>query len=100
VFRQGKEVVPVGDYTSEQIASFLDKEEPALLAGPDAALLKERILETHPLAVMFTVDSNVAASRALCELAAAQKNAGTQPLAENEGPLYIRLSDAEEEKNH
>lgn len=96
VFRKGAEVTAAGDYSVKEICAFTDPEEPVLLAGPDAALLKERILEHNPLAVLFTVDSPVHASRALFELALRQKNSGFPPLAENEGPLYIRLSEAEE----
>jgi tRNA threonylcarbamoyladenosine biosynthesis protein TsaB len=96
VFRKGKEVTPAGDYSPKEIVSFVDAEEPVLLAGPDAGLLKEKMLEHNPLATLFTVDSPVQASRALFELALEQKKAGTPPLGETDGPLYIRLSEAEE----
>ena len=96
VFRLGKEVTPAGDYLPEQIASFLDPEASALLAGPAAQILKEQLQNLNPLASLFTVDSPVCAYHALGALALRLRQEGSPPLQENEGPLYIRLSEAEE----
>jgi tRNA threonylcarbamoyladenosine biosynthesis protein TsaB len=96
VFRRGKEVTPAGDYTPAQIASFLDPEAPALLAGPSAQALKEHLQNLNPLAALFTVDSPVRAHTALDALSRRMRAQGQPPLQENEGPLYIRLSEAEE----
>jgi tRNA threonylcarbamoyladenosine biosynthesis protein TsaB len=96
LFRGGKEVVPVGDYTAEHIVTFFDAEEPVLLAGPDASLLKEHILLVNPLATLFTLESPVSTGCALFALAQKSINNANPPLTAEEGPLYIRLSEAEE----
>ncbi|MDR1785884.1 MAG: tRNA (adenosine(37)-N6)-threonylcarbamoyltransferase complex dimerization subunit type 1 TsaB [Spirochaetaceae bacterium] len=96
VFRQGAETVPAGDYTPEAIAAFLDPEEPALLAGPDGALLRDALWGIRPEARLFSVESPVQSAQALLELASLSRNAGAPPLRDFEGPLYIRLSEAEE----
>jgi tRNA threonylcarbamoyladenosine biosynthesis protein TsaB len=99
VFRQGKEVIAGGDYGPEEIAAFLDPEEPALLAGPDAELLKEALWSVRPGAQFFSVDSPVFTAQALFALAEIRRNEGSPPLGDFEGPLYIRLSEAEESYN-
>ena len=96
VFRLGAEVTPAGDYTPAQIAAFLDAEAPALLAGPAAQTLKERLQNLNPLAALLTVDSPVSTYHALDALSRLMRQHGQPPLQENEGPLYIRLSEAEE----
>ncbi|MGP1459538.1 MAG: tRNA (adenosine(37)-N6)-threonylcarbamoyltransferase complex dimerization subunit type 1 TsaB [Treponema sp.] len=93
----GRDVIfPSGDYTPEEITGRLEGRNEILVCGSDGNLfcgaaedaLKNKIVHLMP----FTSD----VAHSLFALAEEYRCANVPPLAEYEGPLYIRASEAEE----
>ncbi|WP_059369675.1 tRNA (adenosine(37)-N6)-threonylcarbamoyltransferase complex dimerization subunit type 1 TsaB [Treponema endosymbiont of Eucomonympha sp.] len=88
VYRLGKAARAAGDYAPEELALFLDAEEPVIAAGPDAALLQERLLSCKPLLDVRAAPASSA--EALFALAERMIARGDAPCAEDAAPEYLR----------
>jgi tRNA threonylcarbamoyladenosine biosynthesis protein TsaB len=95
VYRRGVECAPPQDATPEEIARILDSGESILTVGPDAELLAERLSDVRTGLDLRVVNSALLAPESLFILAEDMIAAGALPLADWDGPDYIRSSDAE-----
>ncbi|MDE5898218.1 MAG: tRNA (adenosine(37)-N6)-threonylcarbamoyltransferase complex dimerization subunit type 1 TsaB [Treponemataceae bacterium] len=101
-----KAALPAGDYEPCEIEEALKaaiKMEGAdgtscagiLLCGPDVAMLKEKLRLPAESPEMYAAPTETIPAGALFRLAERQMQDGTPPLAEYEGPVYLRASEAE-----
>jgi tRNA threonylcarbamoyladenosine biosynthesis protein TsaB len=97
VYLRGSRISNWLDLALAELASLLDTYPRVLFTGPDADSAEELACERSG----FEIDrrSRSSAARALAHLAVEEhKRAGPSPL--EEGPLYLRASEAEEGENH
>jgi tRNA threonylcarbamoyladenosine biosynthesis protein TsaB len=90
------------DATAENILSFLPADKPALVCGPAAALLAERLQEIpHPFNLIFESKNVDGYAKCLLEKAEKQcimnvaKGDSKGGDSSDSGPMYLRKSDAE-----
>jgi tRNA threonylcarbamoyladenosine biosynthesis protein TsaB len=91
VFRHGADCSPASDIAPDALLALLDPEEPVLATGPDALLLCECLRGIRPQLDVAAYKS-VNAADALFTLAEKMSANGGKPLADWEGPEYIRES--------
>ncbi|MBL8967720.1 MAG: tRNA (adenosine(37)-N6)-threonylcarbamoyltransferase complex dimerization subunit type 1 TsaB [Spirochaetaceae bacterium] len=93
IYERGKRVGDWLDVPLARLAALLDTYPEALITGPDAGLFEELATERSG----FSIDrrGRDPAARALAELAL-ERFARLGPSAPDEGPLYLRPSEAEE----
>jgi tRNA threonylcarbamoyladenosine biosynthesis protein TsaB len=91
VYRRGAECSPAADIAADALLALLDPEEPVLVTGPDAPLLCENLRGIRPELDVAAYKS-VNATDALFTLAEKMIASGGKPLADWEGPEYIRES--------
>ncbi|MDR2898181.1 MAG: tRNA (adenosine(37)-N6)-threonylcarbamoyltransferase complex dimerization subunit type 1 TsaB [Spirochaetaceae bacterium] len=99
VFRQGEAVTDSLDIEPSGLLAYIDIEEPVLLTGPDAELLREELLLEEPrLRLSVFEKKQEPVSSYLLEEAKLrfEQRDRYQPIADYDGPLYIRKSEAEE----
>lgn len=96
VYRHGIQAAGTEDARIEHIANWLDEEEPLLITGPDAALAAEALTSCKPLIQPAVFNQRCTAAASLLTIGDAMRRSGKAPLAPEEGPLYLRKSEAEE----
>lgn len=95
IYGNGKILMEAEDTTAEKVLSNLDKNERIILAGPDAKIFGEQIkLLDSNLKITFT-KSQPPATNALFEIAEKMIERKIPPLADYDGPIYLRKSEAE-----
>lgn len=92
-YLKGARVSDYLDISLARFASLVDTYPQTLITGPDAALFEE--LATQRSGIHIDRRAGVSAARALAVLAN-EKLAKEGPSANDEGPLYLRPSEAEE----
>lgn len=101
-FTDGKKLRPEEDAPIEDILKQIDKESSVLVCGPGAKTFVER---THELSSLHSVHCYAPendACKSLFEIAEDMIANKKEPLADYDGPLYVRKSEAEivlEKKN-
>lgn len=104
-FEDGKEVFPEGDYTIEKIAGFIKShrtEKDFISIGPESETLKKLILENESAKEIFcqkkiySVPFSYNAADSLFSLAEKDFISGKKGIEDYSGPVYLRLSEAEE----
>ena len=99
IYRNGKENTPAADASIESIATWLDKEEDILAAGPDAEYFAECLTSEYPELKVTTLKAfYVDAGQQLLEIANKMYLEKKAPIQEYDGPVYIRPSEAEEKR--
>lgn len=98
VFRAGKPVTQPLDVSCMDIAQYIDSEEKVLIVGPDRFLYAEELQLIKPNLDIRTNILEPISSESLLELARIYIENGIMPLEDYDGPLYIRKSEAEENK--
>ena len=99
VYRNGEENTPAADATIEEIATWLDKEEDILAAGPDAEYFADCLTAACPELKVTTLKSfYIDAGQQLLEIANKMYLEKKAPIQEYDGPVYIRPSEAEEKR--
>ncbi len=97
VYRNGILSTEPMDAELSKIAECLDSEERILAVGADAEMFAEQISESYPQLKVSTFSPKVFDStEALLELAQKRIIAGENPMQDYDGPVYIRVSEAEE----
>lgn len=92
-YSRGKRVSDYLDISLARIASLVDTYPETLITGPDAGLFEELAAERS--GIQIDRRARMPAARALAVLAM-EKFAKEGPSAPDEGPLYLRPSEAEE----
>ena len=95
VYESGSETLPPGDYEIETIAHALQDVKEALCTGPDAKRFAEAAGQNGVGTKLYALDFSELTTDSLFALAEAKIAAGEKPLADFDGPVYIRASEAE-----
>ncbi|MBQ9238972.1 MAG: tRNA (adenosine(37)-N6)-threonylcarbamoyltransferase complex dimerization subunit type 1 TsaB [Treponema sp.] len=99
LFDGQKSLLPQGDYTTVALVdAFTKTEKPIFLCGPDAGAFFEKPVIASLAEKIRCVATEPAPATALFALAEEQITAATPALSPYDGPLYIRLSEAEEKR--
>ena len=94
-YEAGSEALPPGDYEIETVLNFLKDAEEALCTGPDATRFVEAARQIGSPVKLCALDFSIITTDSLFALAEAKIEAGKKPLADFDGPVYIRESEAE-----
>lgn len=89
-------IFPAGDYTPEEIIRRLEKRNELLVCGSDGNLFCDVVGDALQGKRIYKMPFSSDVSDALFALAEEQLRAGSPPLADYDGPVYIRPSEAEE----
>lgn len=95
IFESGTEMLPPGDYEIETILRALKDMKEALCTGPDAKRFAEAARQNGVGTTLYALDFSELTTDSLFALAEAKIAAGEKPLADFDGPVYIRASEAE-----
>ncbi len=95
VYEVGSETLSAGDYEIETVLDFLKDTEKALCTGPDAKRFAEATRQNGIGTKLYALDFSTLTTDSLFALAEAKIEAGEKPLADFDGPVYIRASEAE-----
>ena len=90
-----KEILKDDDYEIDQIIDCVKAFDPLIAAGPDCLKLKAAISSRLPSVKIITANTSQATTDALFELAEKEITAGTPPMQDYDGPVYLRASEAE-----
>ena len=94
-FSKGKALTDADDKPLASIAGLLDPEGRTLVVGPAAAAFVEAVEESFPLLRLDCFDRGNPCVESLFILAERKIASGEPPLADYDGPLYVRQSEAE-----
>ena len=95
VYEAGTERLKGGDYEIEAVLQFLKNEKEALCTGPDAKRFIEAARQIGPSVKLYAIDFSIITTDSLFALAERKIAAGEKPLADFDGPVYLRASEAE-----
>lgn len=99
IFSQGKEITEALDIGIEDIAKYCSNETPILIVGPDKQSLHNRLHDFNPLLNLNLFnDLTSSITDALLSLAQKSFENKDKPLEPYEGPIYLRKSEAEENR--
>jgi len=95
-FRKGNPMTEAIDIKPEHSVSFLDPEERILITGPHATLFMDQLSVAHPLLDCLVAPSPPhGLSILFIDFAKKNPSCYTKGMSNQEGPLYVRKSDAE-----
>lgn len=92
----GKKIIDDGDYTLAEIAGKLEGCKKLFICGPDAAVFKPLIKNLLPSCTLICLGGEVPATDSLFIIAEDMIAGKIAPLADFDGPVYLRASEAEE----
>ncbi len=97
LYKDGQPVLADGDYDIPTLAENLKSESNIILAGfeKDTNKLKGLLSTALPLLEIIQFPVTSVTTESLFKLAESQKEAGTPPLQDYDGPIYLRASEAE-----
>lgn len=98
IWRNGVKSLEDSDLSPEEALKLIDPEEHILLVGDDASLFKEKILEIRPLQKCSVFSASICIADELILMADKLYKAKAAPLQDYDGPVYIRKSEAEENR--
>ncbi len=98
VWRNGEKSLEDSDLSPEEALKVIDPEENILLVGDDAPLFKEKLLELRPLQKCAVFSGSLCIADQLIVMADNLHKSGAKPLQDYDGPVYIRKSEAEENR--
>ncbi|MEE0134275.1 MAG: tRNA (adenosine(37)-N6)-threonylcarbamoyltransferase complex dimerization subunit type 1 TsaB [Treponema sp.] len=94
-FFQGKEIGPSQDIGIEEIAQQLDENDQVLIVGPDSEALLNRLQDFNPSLHLCRFPS---LTSSITDALFSIGSKATKTLEPYEGPIYLRKSEAEENK--
>lgn len=95
VYRNGGIIKQAEDTTAEKILGSLEKDKEIILAGPDAKVFGDELRNLDPnLKIIFT-RFQPPTTESLFEIAEKMIEQKKSPLADYDGPVYLRKSEAE-----
>lgn len=95
IYENGRQICEAEDTTAESVAAKLDKSKKILLCGPDAAVFSEELKKIDSSLNLVVYDSQPVPSDSLFTIAENMIEQKKEPLADYDGPVYIRKSEAE-----
>lgn len=95
IFFQGKEIGPSQDIGIEEIAQQLDENDQVLIVGPDSEALLNRLQDFNPSLHLCRFPS---LTSSITDALFSMGSKATKTLEPHEGPIYLRKSEAEENK--
>ena len=95
IFFQGKEIGPSQDISIEEIAQQLDENDQVLIVGPDSEALLNRLQDFNPSLHLCRFPS---LTSSITDALFSMGSKATKTLEPYEGPIYLRKSEAEENK--
>lgn len=95
IFFQGKEIGPSQDIGIEEIAQQLDEKDQVLIVGPDSEALLNRLQDFNPSLHLCRFPS---LTSSITDALFSMGSKATKTLEPYEGPIYLRKSEAEENK--
>lgn len=95
IYENGKILMEAEDTTAEKVLSRLDKNKKIILAGPDAKIFADELKNLEPNLKITFAKSQPPATDALFEIAENMIEEKIPPLADYDGPVYLRKSEAE-----
>lgn len=99
IFSQGKEITDALDIGIEDITKFLSDNSQILIVGPDKQVLFNRLKEHNPqLNVYLFQNITSSITDALFSMAQKAQENNDKTLEPYQGPIYLRKSEAEENK--
>ncbi|MGP1588002.1 MAG: tRNA (adenosine(37)-N6)-threonylcarbamoyltransferase complex dimerization subunit type 1 TsaB [Treponemataceae bacterium] len=99
IYRNGKKIIDSIDANATEISKLLDQEEEIILTGPDSLYFAEIYEQIDPNQKFLVIESrNINSAFQLLKLAEKDYKNKKDGISEYSGPAYIRLSEAEENK--
>ena len=95
VYESGKTISEAEDTTAEKVAKKLDASKKILLCGPDAAVFAEELKKINPNLNLPVYPSQPLCTESLFTIAEEMIEQKKEPLADYDGPVYLRKSEAE-----
>ena len=95
IYENGRQICEAEDTTAESVAAKLDKSKKILLCGPDAAVFSEELKKIDSSLNLVVYASQPVPSDSLFTIAESMIEQKKEPLADYEGPVYLRKSEAE-----
>lgn len=95
LYESGKTISEAEDTTAEKVAKKLDVSKKILLCGPDASVFAEELKKINDSLNLTVYPSQPLCTEALFTLAEEMIEQKKEPLADYDGPVYLRKSEAE-----
>lgn len=95
IYENGRQICEAEDTTAESVAAKLDKSKKILLCGPDAVVFSEELKKIDSSLNLVVYASQPVPSDSLFTIAESMIEQKKEPLADYDGPVYIRKSEAE-----
>ena len=95
IYENGRQICEAEDTTAESVATKLDKSKKILLCGPDAAVFSEELKKIDSSLNLVVYASQPVPSDSLFTIAESMIEQKKEPLADYDGPVYLRKSEAE-----
>lgn len=95
IYQKGLEISAAEDTTAESVAAKLDKSKKILLCGPDAKVFADELKKIDSSLKLTVFDSQPVPTESLFTIAESMIEQKKEPLADYDGPVYIRKSEAE-----
>ncbi|WP_294427700.1 tRNA (adenosine(37)-N6)-threonylcarbamoyltransferase complex dimerization subunit type 1 TsaB [uncultured Treponema sp.] len=95
VYEHGTQIMEPADTTADFVYSKLSKDQKILLAGPDAGLFAEELKKIDASLNLVVYSAQPLPTEALFSIAEEMIEQKKEPLADYDGPVYLRKSEAE-----
>ena len=95
VYENGKTIMEACDTTAEAVIQKIDASKKILLAGPDALLFSSELKKINPSLKLTVYSSQPSPADSLFMMAEKMIEEKKEPLADYDGPVYLRKSEAE-----
>lgn len=95
IYENGKQVCEAEDTTAENVAKKLDRSRKILLCGPDSAVFAEELKKIDSSLNLTVYTSQPCPTDSLFTIAEKMIEEKKEPLADYDGPVYLRKSEAE-----
>ena len=98
-YRNGKIFIPADDYEIKDLLEKLKDCGELLICGPDRFSFKEILKKEMPECPVFCTEFDIPSTDSLFAIAEEMRLKNAAPLADYDGPEYMRASEAEENLN-
>ena len=95
IYENGETISEAEDTSAEAVAKKLSKETEILLTGPDAKIFKEELSKIDSSLNLLVYESQPNPAESLFTIAEDMIEQKKEPLADYDGPVYLRKSEAE-----
>ena len=95
IYEKGEEIFAAEETTAEKVAKNLDKNKKILLCGPDAKIFADELRKLDPTLLITVYEFAPISSDSLFAIAEKMIEEKKLPIADYDGPVYLRKSEAE-----